>query len=247
MKRTTTVLGAFAAAATLLLAGCGSDTAGTAAPATTTSAAMSSDMAPSSDASSAPSSDASSSDASSSDASSSDATSSEDSSSSSEDTAPTTTVGGESTLDETSTKWFDTYCSGVSPALEEAKKLSSIGGTSDPKALFKTLSSTMTTMGNAFTQTAQKLEGVPAPTFNGGDTLAATVLKVMKEYGPKFTELGTELAKADPSDPKSMEKLSTLGSSMSDLQDLAKFKVDSKTLAAIKEVPSCTPLFSMGG
>lgn len=256
MKRTTTVLGGFVAAAALLLAGCGSDTtAGSSTPAATTTAAMSSAM-PSSDASQesssseAPTSDASSSDApSSDDSSSSEPTSSGDASSSSMDTAPTTTVGGEGTLDETSTKWFETYCSGVSPALDEAKKLSSAmgGSANDPKALLKTLSSTFTVMGKSFTSTAKDLADVPAPTFSGGDTLASTVLKAMNTYGPKFTELGTELAKADPNDPNSLKKLQSIGSDMAGLQDLARFKVDSRTLAAIKEVPSCKSLFSMGG
>ncbi|MEJ7648350.1 MAG: hypothetical protein WKF57_04765 [Nakamurella sp.] len=258
MKRTTTALSAFAAGAALLLAGCGSDTSGTAAspaasqaPNTASSAAPSTqDSTPVESTGGDSSSTSASEEPTSEEPTSSDDTSSEPATddSSTADTSATTTVGGGGDLDEASVTWFDTYCSGVSPALTEVKNLSgTMGGAgSDPKKLLQTLSKTFTSMGNAFTKTAKDLDGVPVPTFNGGDTLATSVTKAMNEFGPKFTKLGATLAKADPNDPKALAQLQDLGKDMQGLQELSRFKVDAGTLAAIKEIPSCKTLFSAG-
>ena len=259
MKRTTTALSAFAAGAALLPAGCSSDTSGTAAsPAASQAPNTSSSASPSTqDSTPVESTGGDSSSTSASEEPTSEEPTSSDDTSSSEpatddsstaDTSATTTVGGGGDLDEASVTWFDTYCSGVSPALAEVKNLSgTMGGAgSDPKKLLQTLSKTFTSMGNAFTKTAKDLDGVPVPTFNGGDTLATSVTKAMNEFGPKFTKLGATLAKADPNDPKALAQLQDLGKDMQGLQELSRFKVDAGTLAAIKEIPSCKTLFSAG-
>lgn len=253
MKRTTTALSAFAAGAALLLAGCGSDTSGSAAPATSAAAQAASPTSASDTSSEVASTEDSTSPISSADDSTSETSSANDSTSESSsdgtstvDTSATTTVGGASTLDDTSTQWFTTYCSGLAPALDQVKNLSSTmtSAGSDPKALMKKLAPLFSTMGSAFTKTAKSLDGVPVPTFNGGDTLAKTVTTAMNEFGPKFTELGSALSKGDAA---AMSKLQDLSKDISGLQELARFKVDARTLSAIKEIPSCAPLFSMAG
>lgn len=249
MKRTT--ITALLAAGALLLAGCGSTagtaTAGSTVPAMTSSSAQSTAGESSVESSSEPSETSSvESSSESSETSSSESSPSESSSDQSTSQSSVTTVGGGAdSIDAQTTAWFDTFCGAMAPAVG----LKDLGSKIDAKDLsgsFKAVSKAMTTLGVAFTDAGTKLKGAPAPTFDGGDAFASKIVTSFSELGPKFTKLGAEFAKADPKDPASMQKLSSLSTeltgAMAPLQELNGIKMSPGVSAAISKIPSCAKL-----
>ncbi len=234
MKRTT--ITAVLAAGALLLAGCGS-TAGTATAGSTPAAAVASSAAPSAAASSDDTPAPTSADESS---------SAEPTTAESTEGSDTTTVGGDAdSIDAQTTAWFDTFCGAMAPAVG-LKDLGSKIDTKDLPGTFKAVSEAMTTLGTAFTQAGTTLKDAPAPTFDGGDAFAGKIVSSFSELGPKFTKLGDEFASADPTDPASLQKLSSLSTELSDaaapLQELNNIKMSPGVSNAISKIPSCAKL-----
>ena len=94
----------------------------------------------------------------------------------------TTTVGGDSTeFDAQTITWFDTMCTGIEPLAELQQSASSLTTTAQ-------LSSAMSTIGTSMTETSSKLAALPAPTFEGGDTVAETVQTGLASFGQTFTD-----------------------------------------------------------
>jgi predicted small secreted protein len=157
-----------------------------------------------------------------------------------------TTLGqGATGIDEQTTVWFDTYCTAMAPVLD-LQNLGSELDTSDLEGTFKTLSEAMNKLGAAFTDASAKLKDAPPPTFDGGPEFASKILTAFEELGPKFTALGEEFAKADPSDPASMQNLQTLGqdlqSAAEPMQEFANMKVTPEVQMAIMQIPSCAKM-----
>lgn len=246
MKRTTTMLAGLGAAGALFLAGCGgSDSATATTSAAPTSAQSSASVSTSTGATSSADSTTATSAASSA-TSSADSTESADSTGSSTGASPslpiegptaTTTVGGDTTtLDEQSTAWFDTACSGLAPLTQLGQSASQV---SDPTQL----GSILTQLGGAMTTTASSLGSLPPPTFEGGDALAEQTTAALGKFGPSLSALGAKAATLSPTDTAGGQQfLGELQSTFSELPGLLAFDVTPDLQKAIAAVPSCTAL-----
>lgn len=153
-----------------------------------------------------------------------------------------TTVGGDVTeLDAQSVTWFSTFCGGF-------------GGLADLQAQAPNLSSPQaagqffSTVGQAMTETGQKLSSVPPPTFEGGDQLASTAQQVFDQLGPAFTEFGQKAATVDANDQAALQQFGAdLQKTASGLQDIQKIELSPDVKAAVeKQVPECAVLSQMG-
>ncbi len=251
--------------AAVLLAGC-SSTSGTAASATPStsnaaatssssmsSSSMSSSMAPASSMSSSmapvssmasseePTSSPEQSASSSGTASSSVSVASSEDTGSSTSTPPTTTVGNQKAgLDETSTKWFDAFCTGVAPVVTGGKELTKMSSSSSAATQKKTLE-LFETLGTSLTKTSDTLKGLPAPTFSGGDAFAAKVVKAFGTAGPALSAAAKKIA-ASPSTPdaSAMSSLTeSLEKATAPLNDLGSLKLTAATQADFLKIPSC--------
>lgn len=226
MKRSTVGLVGAAAAGALFLAGCGSS-GGTAASTT-----------------SAPSTANSMTSAMSSTAMSPESSMSQDMTMSTavSPTGAETTVGGDVTeLDSQSVTWFQTFCGGFSGLTDLEGKAQSISTPAQAGELLGTI-------GQAMTDTGQKLQSVPPPTFEGGDQLASTAQEVFNKIGPAFTTFGQQAATINPNDQAALQKFgSDFQQQLGSLKDVQNIKLsDSVKAAAEKQVPECATLAKMG-
>jgi hypothetical protein len=242
MKRTT--IGAVFAAAALFLAGCGS-TGGTATAGTTLPAATAATSAeppapsPEQTTAEAPTEQTTA-------EAPTDETSAEAPTDESSVDAPTTTLGGDATgIDAQTTAWFDTFCTALAP-VKDLTGLQSQIDPSDPKKTLQVVAGAMTKMGSAFTDAATELKDAPPPTFDGGAEFAGKIVTSFGDLGPKFTQIGEEFAKADPTDPSSLTALSGLQSDLQEavkpLQELQNIKVSDAVSQGIAAIPSCAKL-----
>ncbi|AZI59258.1 hypothetical protein EH165_15045 [Nakamurella antarctica] len=220
------------AALTLLTTACGTEEAGKAV------AASSSSSAPVATATSAEptSTSASSSSASSSTASSSTASSSTASPTTSSSSATLDPSAGDGTLDAPTAQWFDTFCSGILPL---STLQDSLGGITGDAAGIAKVATAIGDAGTALTTTAAALSALPPPTIPGGEELASKVVPTFTQLGTTFTTIGTQLATGD------MEGLSGLSASMmadNPMSDLSGFKISPETTAAIGKIPSCSTI-----
>lgn len=236
MKRTTTTsLTGLAAAALLVLAGCGSETAGTAVPPASSGVVSQPSVGVTSDAgtSDAGTSAASPSDPQTSDGGKSDAGTSDGGS----------TDTGSGSADGQSVTWFETLCAGVAP-LKALQNIGSEIDQSDPLGSLKKIAPKFSAAGKSLTETSEKLGALPAPTFEGGDAYAQQVTESFSTIGQKLADLGTKLVDLDPSDPSSASELTDIGTTLTDaakpLQQLGDLPADGK--AALLKAPSCQAL-----
>ncbi|SDO90121.1 hypothetical protein SAMN04515671_2300 [Nakamurella panacisegetis] len=260
MKRTSWLAAILGAG--LLLAGC-SSTGGTAtantssasSAAASSAAAPSSGAAPSSSAEAPSSAPASSAAASSGAPASGSAETSGSSSASEATTAPTTTVGdNSSSLDAQTSAWFSAFCTGFTPVVDLTSDPSSLASSAtDLAKAQKALVDFYSKLGSAFTDTADKLKGLPAPTFNGGPEFASKVVIALTKAGPAFTTEAKKLAAIDVSkDPSALSSaLTGLSGSMTTalqpLQDLSSLKLTPQTLAGFEAIPACAALKAKTG
>jgi hypothetical protein len=254
MKRNKLI--AVLAGATLLLAGCGSKSGTATVGTTTSSSAASSAMASVPAASSASASVESSAAESSSAASSAPESSGGPASSeATESSAAGTTIGNNSAgLDEASTKWFDTFCTGFGAFGDLQKTQSQLSGAAkDPKAAQVAIVTSFKKIGSVFSSTAASLKDLPPPTFNGGPEFAGKVVPVLAQFGSTLTDAANKAAAVDMTkDPSGLTTaLSGVSSQMSSVTsamgDLQKLKITPQTQAAIEAIPSCQKLKSLGG
>lgn len=228
MKRTVSGMAAAACALALVLAGCGNETAGTpqqgqasgtlAAP--TAPTGPSSDSAPTGGSTGGEVTDAT------------DETSTDETS-----TGEETTGGGTGTADETSVAWFDTFCGSLGPV----KDLSTIGSEidqSDPMGSLKKIAPKLTAAGESVTAGVEKLKGLPAPTFEGGEEYASTVVSSLDKIGPALTELGQKLSAGDTSGLADLA--STLQGAAKPLQEIRSLPAEGQ--AALAQAPNCRTL-----
>ncbi|MEJ7648351.1 MAG: hypothetical protein WKF57_04770 [Nakamurella sp.] len=231
MKRTITSVTGLAAAALLVLAGCGSETGGTAAPAAGSSSTVSE------------SSSATTSDTGSSDETSDAGTSGPETSDSDTSAGGSSTGAGSGSADQQSVAWFETLCSGVAP-LKDLQNVGSEIDQADPLGSLKKIAPKFSAAGKSLVETARKLKDLPAPTFDGGDTYAKQVTESFGTIGQKLVDLGTKLVDLDPSDPSAASELTDIGTTLTDaskpLQQLGDLPADGK--AALAAAPSCQAL-----
>ncbi|TKV60890.1 hypothetical protein FDO65_04300 [Nakamurella flava] len=144
-------------------------------------------------------------------------------------------------LDAQSVTWFQTFCGGFSGLADLETKAQSISTPAQAGELLGTL-------GQAFTETGQKLQSVPPPTFEGGDQLAATSQEVFNKVGPAFTEFGQQAATIDQNDQAALQKFGTdFQQQLSSLKDVQNIQLsDSVKAAAEKQVPECATLAKLG-
>lgn len=249
MKRTRILLTSAAAAAVLVLTGCSSTNAGSPVIAGGTTGAantQSSDSSPSqtSDSSSS-SSDSSSSESSteSSDSSSSSSESSDSSTESSDSSSSSSDAGGSGgSTDPATAAWFTTYCDGLKPIVDSSKDMSKLtsGPGNDPQAYMKTAGQMFQTWGKAFSDTAGKLKGMPAPGVSGGAEFAAEVIPALDSAGKQLTDLGGKFISGD------MSAAGDMTGGLTDLQTSmgALGKANPQVAAAAASVPACQKLGS---
>lgn len=148
-----------------------------------------------------------------------------------------TTVGGDVTeFDTQTTTWFDTMCTGIAPLSELSSSLSTAASTAD-------LSTTMTSVGTAFTDTALKLQDLPAPTFDGGDALAQTVEQGLQNFGQTFVDFGVRAAQLKDGDSAGLQQFQN--DLQSELADSPVTQLDATPAVQqqIQKIPSCEPYF----
>src|SRR5699024_7898720 len=127
------------------------------------------------------------------------------------------TLGG-GDLDAQTAAWFSAFCDGMSPLTEGMAALMP-SSTSDPAQMQESAVTYFNSIGDAMTDTANKLESLPPPTFDQGDEVASQLVSGMSEAGPAFKEAATKIAAADVSSQEDLsaamsEVTSTLGSTM---------------------------------
>jgi hypothetical protein len=209
-----------AGAAMVLIAGCGSSN--DSASSSSTSAASSSSSAASSSAKASTS-----------------ASEKTSSGTSSVGATATSTVGaGTTELDAQSTTWFDTLCTGLAPFKSLATNPPNITSAAD-------VSSLMTNVGGAMTQTGSALASIPPPTFQGGDTAASGIVAALQQYGPVFSDFGQKAAQIDPNDAAALQQLATdFETQVSGASSLTQFDFDPAVKQAVNQIPSCNGIFS---
>ena len=228
MTRTSFIRAALAAGATMVLvAGCGSSN--DSATSSSTSAASSSSASSSAKASTSASAKTSSS------AGSGTATSGTGSVGA---TATSTVGAGTTQLDAQSTTWFDTLCTGLAPFKSFATNPPNITTAAD-------VSSLMTNVGGAMTQTGATLASTPPPTFQGGDTAASGIVAALQQYGPVFSDFGQKAAQIDPNDAAALQQLATdFETQVSGASSLTQFDFDTAVKQAVNQIPYCNGIFS---
>ena len=153
-------------------------------------------------------------------------------------TATSTVGAGTTELDAQSTTWFDTLCTGLAPFKSLATNPPSITTAAD-------VSSLMTNVGGAMTQTPSTLASTPPPTFQGGDTAASGIVAALQQYGPVFTDFGQKAAQIDPNDAAALQQLATdFESEVSGASSLTQFDFDPAVKQAVNQIPSCNGIFS---
>lgn len=228
----------------LVLAGCSSDTAGTAAPASdpaTSSAALATSSA-ATDGGGAGSTASGSSGAETTTGTSTGATSAGSDASTLDPAggSSTTTVGDASgELDEVSRAWFERFCAGLQPVKDDIQGLGSFGSASDPAEQQRLFTEVTGNLGASFTQTAADLDGVPTPTFAGGAEFATSATSTMAEAGPELTALSQELATLAPGDQAGF--VAALSSRQEAFGKLSTLNYDftPELQGAINEIPTC--------
>lgn len=168
----------------------------------------------------------------------------------------TTTVGDSKTsLDAASAQWFSTFCGGFAPVVALAQTAgASIGAqATDPAKAQTSIVNLYQTFGQAFTETASKLQVLAPPTFDGGPAFATKVVAALQTAGPTFTANATKLKAIDVTkDPGGFSSaLSGLGATMmtamAPLQDLGALKLTPQTQAAFEALPACAKLKTVAG
>ncbi len=223
MNRRTTGL-SVALAAGLLLAGCSSgstDTAGSSSAAVTT-AASSSTSAPSTTPSTTPSK----------------STSAATASATPSTAGSTLTAGdGSGELDEQTTTWFSTFCSGLT-GLTDLQSISSA----------QQASQVLQRVGTQMTDTGQKLATLGPPTFTAGDQMAASSIESLNQIGPAFVSFGERAATIQENDMAATQQFATdFQTQLAPLQNLTKIKLDPQTQQAVMAIPECTQVMGAAG
>jgi hypothetical protein len=230
------LIAAIAAVGTFALVACSSNTGGTASAAT--SAATS---AVSSAASSAPAPGSSSAaDGASSSADTGAATTAAGDTGSSAD-ATTTTIGNGS-LDAQSAAWFDAFCTGLTPLSDAGNVLSGADAT-DPAAQLTASVAAFNAIGDAFTNTANALKSLPAPTFAHGDEIASKIVTGLAQAGPQVKAAAQTLSQVKATDEAGVQAaIATAAGTMSSAAaslDPGNYELDAGTQADIEKIPSC--------
>ena len=141
---------------------------------------------------------------------------------------PTTTAGGDTTeLDETSTTWISTVCTGLAPVSD----LSNMQMDSPEEA-----ASALGELGSALTGTADELTQLEPPTFEGGAELADRITAAFKDLGASMTEASEAAAGGDTA---ALQE--AVGSIMSseNVQQLGSIGTTPEIQAAVAEIPAC--------
>ena len=244
MKRMT-LIAAIAAVGTFALVACSSNTGGTASAAT--SAHLRATSAPTSAASSEQSSAAADTGSSSADAGT--ATTDAGDTGSSGDDATTTTIGNGS-LDAQSAAWFDAFCTGLAPLSDAGQAMAGADAT-DPAAQLSTSVAAFNAIADAFTNTANTLKGLPAPTFAHGDEIASKIVTGLSQAGPQIKAAAQTLSQVKATDEAGVQAAvgaaaGTLSSAASSL-DPGNYALDAGTQADIEKIPSCAKVGFGGG
>lgn len=153
-------------------------------------------------------------------------------------TATTTVGGGTTSLDAQSTAWFETLCTGVSPLADLEQTMKSVSSGQE-------LGSAMTTVGTAFTDTAAKLADQPAPTFDGGQELAANTQTAMQTFGQTFQDFGARAAQISNSDTAGQQQFLQDFQAALTQSPLAEMKLSPDVQQAVQQIPACQKI--MGG
>lgn len=149
----------------------------------------------------------------------------------------TTTVGGDATeFDAQTVTWFDTMCTGMEPLADLQQSASSLTTTAQ-------LGSAMSTIGTSMTETASKLAALPAPTFEGGDTVAQTVQTGLASFGQTFTDFSKRAAELKDGDTAALQQFQSDLAAEVSKSPIANLDATADVQAAIKQIPSCRPLF----
>jgi len=153
-------------------------------------------------------------------------------------TATSTVGAGTTELDAQSATWFDTLCTGLAPFKSLATNPPNITSAAD-------VSSLMTNVGGAMTQTGSALASTPPPTFQGGDTAASGIVAALQQYGPVFSDFGQKAAQIDPNDAAALQQLATdFEGQVSGASSLTQFDFDPAVKQAVNQIPSCNGIFS---
>ncbi|MBM9468824.1 hypothetical protein [Nakamurella leprariae] len=153
---------------------------------------------------------------------------------------PTTrTLDGGAELDDQTTTWFATFCSGVS---EFQTALGSMNADTPAEA-----GQGMAQTGQQLTELGERLADTPPPTFDGGADYAAQTATGFQELGPALTRLGQQAGELDPDDEAAAQawaaqvdrELTPLASSM---QGLDGIDMAPDTEQALLRIPECAAL-----
>ncbi len=245
MSRSTLLIGTALAAA--LLAGCsGTSNDGNASAASTSS--TSSTAAPSSSTSTTSTSTTSSTTTTTSD----EDTTAEETTSDEETTEDEATGSVQAaSLDDDSKVWFGTFCTGLTGAF--TGMMGAMGGMmnttapSDPAATQATLVAAYQQIGTSFTETADSLEGLPAPGVENGEQLAQDLPAAMRKLGEGVTTAPDNFAAAQVTDEASLSAAMDAFSTETDQysQELEAQFGDLDTILtpeigeAVKQLPEC--------
>ncbi len=145
-------------------------------------------------------------------------------------------------LDAQTTTWFETFCGGVSPIVQEAQGINSSG---DPAAAQQAGVTLFQKMGAAFTDTSAKLAATPPPTFDGGADVAAKLAAGLSESGSTVSAFATKFAAINPSDTAAMQQATAdlttqLTEAFKPVQSLS--ELDPSIGAAAQQIPACQAL-----
>ncbi len=242
MATRTLLVGSVLAAA--LLAGCGSSSTGTASTASTTSTTGSTSSSTSATTSS-------STEKTSTTEMSTEMTTEKSTDMSSEDTGSVTPAD----LDDTSKTWFATMCTGFAGAVTQMTGAMSggaipTGADANPKDQQAALVTVYNTLATAFTNTAQSLTGLPAPTVGGGDKLASDLITAFGTLGSALTASTATFASAAVTDQASLQtaltalttELTTTGQQLTTSLGSLKTGLSPAIQAAVQKLPECSVL-----
>lgn len=220
------------AAATLLLSACGSDdTADTSTSAPAPAASSEAEQTPVDSADE----ESTSEDPGMSESTSEESTSESDPSgeSGAESSEPTRIIGGDvDSLDEQSAAWFSGMCDGLAPMLAASDTLQTI--TTDPASAAGVIEE----LGTGLVSSSETLAALPAPTFDGGEELAQSVISGFAQIGEKFQTASAQFAANDPA------ALTTINEALeaNPLAELDGAKMNPELQDDFRALPACAPL-----
>ena len=140
------------------------------------------------------------------------------------------------TLDDATTTWFTTLCTGLEPVTAESAKIAAASTSGTDAEKLTAVSSVFTAIAKLYGDTGTALTALPAPGIPGGTEYAQKSIAAFGELADTFTAAATSAAAGDNSKVASLQSDLSSGPAA---KDFATLTVTPQTKASINKIPAC--------